>query len=146
VNRFRVSVDIGGTFTDAVAIDEKGNMWYSKVPTTQKDRTTGVMNSHRAVAGTIGISTSELPSQTAKFAHDTTATVNAMIQLSGVKIGLITTKGFKDHPILMKACMYNDYVTTKIHRGYRLPAGNEKDGPAVSVPGNNNSVPPRSVS
>src|SRR5262249_32353533 len=59
-----------------------------------------------------GIPTTELLSATPKLAHGTTATVNAMVQRKGAKVGLITTRGFRDHLILMKA-----------NRGIGVPEG-----------------------
>ena len=97
-----IGVDIGGTHTEAVAINQNGNRYYSKVPTTPGRLWIGVLDSIKAVAEKIGITPEDLLSSTAKFAHGTTQTVNAFVQRSGAKVGLITTKGFRDHVVMMK--------------------------------------------
>ncbi|MDP6495289.1 MAG: hydantoinase/oxoprolinase family protein, partial [Dehalococcoidia bacterium] len=61
------------------------------------------MNAVELIAESAGVSPGELLGNTQKVAHGTTATVNAMVQRRGAKTGLITTKGFKDHLIIMKA-------------------------------------------
>ncbi len=98
-----IGVDIGGTFTDAVMVNESGEVWYSKVPTTPENRFVGIMNSLNALSDSSGISLEKILSSTTKFAHGTTATVNAFIQRRGAKVGLLVTKGFKNTLDIMKA-------------------------------------------
>ena len=98
-----IGVDIGGTFTDAVMVNEAGEVWYSKVPTTPENRFVGIMNSLNALSDSSGISLDKILSTTTKFAHGTTATVNAFIQRRGAKVGLLVTKGFKNTLDIMKA-------------------------------------------
>jgi N-methylhydantoinase A len=98
-----IGVDTGGTFTDALAIDSMGRLHLAKTPSTPSDLSIGVLNSMELLARSAGVSTEELLGGAHKLAHGTTATVNAMVQRRGAKIGLITTRGFRDHLILMKA-------------------------------------------
>ena len=97
-----IGVDTGGTFTDSVLLGSNGKMLYSKVPTTPGDLSIGIMNSLLELCKPGDSELSEILSKTVKFAHGTTATVNAMIQRRGAKVGLITTKGFKDHLLIMR--------------------------------------------
>jgi N-methylhydantoinase A len=97
-----LGVDIGGTFTEAVAVDAEGGMNYAKTPTTYDDLAKGVFNALTELASLRGEETEELLRSADKFAHGTTHTVNAMIQRRGAKTGLITTKGFRDHFMIMK--------------------------------------------
>jgi len=87
--RSRLAVDIGGTFTDLVFLDEQsGKMGFEKAPTTPEDPARGVMTS---------IQKGQLPlEQMGLFIHGTTLALNALLESKGAKTGLITTKGFRD--------------------------------------------------
>jgi N-methylhydantoinase A len=81
-------VDIGGTFTDLVAVAGDGSMRVAKVASTPQNYAEGV------AAGLVklGIAGSEI----AHFAHGTTAAINAILTKNGASTGLITTRGFRD--------------------------------------------------
>ena len=83
-----VAIDIGGTFTDAVAIDYDGVIKTAKTSTTHDNLTVGAINSLKALE----INFDEVSS----FVHGTTAGLNALLERKGGKVALITTKGFKD--------------------------------------------------
>ena len=83
-----VAIDIGGTFTDAVAIDDNGVIKTAKASTTHDNLTVGAVNSLKALK----INFDEVSS----FVHGTTAGLNALLERKGGKVALITTKGFKD--------------------------------------------------
>ncbi len=91
-----IGVDSGGTFTDAVVIDEEGRITTSKAPSTPKDFSQGVFGSVQKSAELLGIATTELLAQTLLFAHGTTVATNALLTRTGAKVGHITTKGFED--------------------------------------------------
>ena len=82
-----VAVDIGGTFTDLVALDtDSGEMVTVKEPTVPSGFVEGVMEAlRRADAGVIG-----------QFRHGTTVGTNTIIERTGARTGLITTLGFRD--------------------------------------------------
>lgn len=85
----RFSVDIGGTFTDIVALDETtGRISLAKVETTPKYLAIGVKNTIDALDLNL--------EQVSLFLHGTTQGINALLQRKGAKTGLITTKGFRD--------------------------------------------------
>src|SRR6478752_2595388 len=98
-----IGVDTGGTFTDALAIDAAGRLHLAKTPSTPHDLSVGIMTALDLLAESSGIPARDYMSATRKLAHGTTATVNAMVQRVGARVGLITTRGFRDHLILMKA-------------------------------------------
>jgi N-methylhydantoinase A len=85
---YRVGADVGGTFTDLVAMDETGRVIVAKAPTTPDDQSDGVMDA----VSKAGI---ELP-RVDFFSHGTTVGVNAVIENKGARVGIITTKGFRD--------------------------------------------------
>jgi len=89
-------LDIGGTFTDCVLIDEHGDLTIAKSPSTPSDFTVGVLNAIESAAVKIGLSTAELLDLISVLAHGTTVGTNTIIQRRGAKVGLITTKGHND--------------------------------------------------
>ncbi len=85
----RVAVDIGGTFTDLVFLDERsGKMGFEKTQTTPEDPAKGVMASIQQ--GHVELERVGL------FVHGTTLGLNALLESKGARTGLITTKGFRD--------------------------------------------------
>lgn len=86
---YRLGVDVGGTFTDAVLVDEDtGEIWSTKVLTTADDLSVGVMEA---------IQWFDLPmSELRLIIHGYTAALNALLTRSGSKTGLLTTHGMRD--------------------------------------------------
>ena len=82
-------VDVGGTFTDLVLVDEAtGEVRLAKVPTTPENQAFGVL----AALAEAGVALGEL----ATIVHGTTTTTNALLERKIAKVGLITTRGFRD--------------------------------------------------
>jgi len=95
--KYRISIDVGGTFTDMVLLDEKtGNIGTFKTITTPFDLTKGILKDIKLAADNLGISISQLLNDTISIVHGTTATTNALIEGKTGKVGVITTKGFRD--------------------------------------------------
>ena len=89
----RLAVDIGGTFTDIVLMNDDGLVVSStKVPTTHADPSTGVLNGLQRV---LANSDSSLQ-QIGLFIHGTTLATNALIEKRGADVASITTEGFRD--------------------------------------------------
>lgn len=84
----KVATDIGGTFTDLVAIDENGKLILEKSHTTPPNFDQGVMD----VLEKSGVE----PGSIQAFFHGTTTIINALTERKGAKTALITTKGFRD--------------------------------------------------
>ena len=84
----RLAIDIGGTFTDAVAIDDDGHVFTAKTSTTPSNLAEGVINAIRALNVTLENVTS--------FIHGTTAGLNALLERRGANVALLTTRGFRD--------------------------------------------------
>ncbi|MBM7714985.1 N-methylhydantoinase A [Bacillus thermophilus] len=84
----RVATDIGGTFTDLVYVDEKGRVGIEKSHTTPPHFEKGVMD----VLNKAKVDTEKI----SMFIHGTTVIINALTERKGAKVGLITTKGFRD--------------------------------------------------
>jgi len=92
---FRISVDSGGTFTDGVVLDQKGQTLMTKAHTTPKDPTVGTINCLSKLAGLRGITLEELLGQTSTIIHGTTHATNVVATHSGARMGTIATKGFR---------------------------------------------------
>ena len=92
----RVSVDIGGTFTDMVITAPDGAAAMFKSPSTYGALSDGVLNCFRKAAKARGVSLEALLADVDTIIHGTTATTNALLTRSGVKTGMLTTKGFRD--------------------------------------------------
>ena len=89
----RLGVDIGGTFTDLVVIDEAtGTARVGKVLTTPKDPAHGVEEGIRALLDDAGVR----PDEVRAVVHGTTLATNALIEKKGAKTALLTTEGFRD--------------------------------------------------
>lgn len=102
--QFIVGVDVGGTFTDASAIRlSDGASFSAKAPTTPEDLLVGLTNALDALAAETGLPTNDLLRATLKFSHGTTQTSNVMFTWSGSRAGLVTTAGFGDELLIMRA-------------------------------------------
>lgn len=88
----RIGIDVGGTFTDVVLMDNRGKFFYIKTPTTHDDLAEGVLN---GIADVLKISGQSLQA-TDSIIHGTTIGTNAIVEGKGAKVGLITTRGFED--------------------------------------------------
>ncbi|EMP56965.1 hydantoin utilization protein A [Marinobacter santoriniensis NKSG1] len=89
---FRLGVDVGGTFTDLLLInDDTGATYTAKVPSTPSDSSVGVLNGIEKICRTSGID----PRQIRSVMHGTTVATNAILTQKGAKVGLVTTKGYK---------------------------------------------------
>jgi N-methylhydantoinase A len=98
-----IGVDTGGTFTDVVVLGNSGEVWTAKASTTPDDFSRGVMDAVAEAARAVGVEAAVLLGHTTLFKHGSTVATNALITHSGVKVGLITTKGFEDTTEIMRA-------------------------------------------
>jgi N-methylhydantoinase A len=89
---YRLGVDVGGTFTDLLLLDEKsGSFWRHKTPSTPHDSSVGILTGVEAVCANAGIS----PADIEFFLHGTTVATNAVLEGKGARVGLITTQGYR---------------------------------------------------
>jgi N-methylhydantoinase A len=93
---FRVGIDIGGTFTDAVVITSAGEMHIFKAPSTPVDSSIGLFDCLKKAADHFEMSLFEFLRRVELLVHGTTVATNTMLQYNGARTGLITTKGFRD--------------------------------------------------
>ncbi|MFC4766195.1 hydantoinase/oxoprolinase family protein [Effusibacillus consociatus] len=119
MSRYRVAVDVGGTFTDVFIFNEEtGEISVTKTPSTPHNPANGIING----IGQSGISLHDV----SIFSHGTTVGTNALITRKLPKMALITTKGFRDvHEIRRGTKLdlwdaYNDVAQPYIKRRDRL--------------------------
>ncbi|MER8880738.1 hydantoinase/oxoprolinase family protein [Mesorhizobium sp. M0684] len=118
---WRIGIDIGGTFTDAVLIDRSGKIEALKSPSRPDDPGAGIMTALTALAGKIGLTLHELLEGCGMVVHGATIATNTVLEGKGSKVGLLTTYGFRD--------------TLEIRRGIRLnPWDHRPAFPKVLVP------------
>ncbi|MYE53945.1 MAG: hypothetical protein F4X34_01950, partial [Chloroflexi bacterium] len=93
----RIGIDVGGTFTDLVAMDEGDSAPVAfKTPTTPADPSDGVLDGIEGLASSMGLDPRELLEQAQVVIHGTTVATNTLVERKGATVGLITTEGFRD--------------------------------------------------
>jgi len=143
----RVGVDVGGTFTDLVALGEDGTIAVRKVVTTPDDPAVGVFRAIDSLAGTgdegrgtghgAGAPVPPPPSPVPidALVHGTTIATNALLERRGARVVLVTTRGFEDLLWLRRqdrAALYDlarDHPPPLVARGDVVPVA-ERMGPA----------------
>ena len=89
---YRLGVDVGGTFTDLLLVNERsGETWKAKVSSTPADQSEGVLRGIERVCGLAAIS----PEQIDHVMHGTTIATNTVLTGTGARVGLVTTKGYR---------------------------------------------------
>src|SRR5215472_5338536 len=91
-----IGIDVGGTFTDLVAIDQVGHTVFAKSPSTPQDQSIGVMAGLEELARRLGLSLQAMLAQTERLVHGTTVATNALLERKGAKVALLTTEGHRD--------------------------------------------------
>lgn len=104
-----IGIDVGGTFTDLVVADANGTD-FVKVPSTPDDPARGVVDALQALAARQNRNLGELLAEIEVFIHGTTVATNTIVQRDGARIGLITTRGFRDLLELREGARDNRYV------------------------------------
>jgi N-methylhydantoinase A len=85
----RISVDVGGTFTDVIVLDEATNqLRLEKVETTPHDPAQGVLQGFKKAEAALG--------NIQYFVHGTTLGLNALLTRTGARVAIVTTRGFRD--------------------------------------------------
>lgn len=89
---YRLGVDVGGTFTDLLLINEdSGETFTAKVPSTPQDPSIGVLDGIDKICSSAAIQPAEIHA----VLHGTTVATNAILTRKGARVGLVTTQGYK---------------------------------------------------
>jgi N-methylhydantoinase A len=102
-HKYHVGVDIGGTFTDTIVIDDQGEVSIGKAPSTPPDFEQGFITSMGSAAERRGISLEEMLKGSHGLYHGCTVGTNALVERRTAKVGLLTTMGMRDTVFIMRA-------------------------------------------
>ncbi len=109
----RLAIDVGGTFTDVVLVDDdSASVWFAKVLSTPDDPSRGSLEGAGEILQRTGISSSVVHD----VVHATTVATNAVLEGKGAKTGMITTAGFRDALEMGREARYDIYDL-----GIRMP-------------------------
>ena len=92
----RIGIDVGGTFTDLVAVDPAGRSTLAKSASTPPDPSVGVLNGLGLLAEALGMDLPAMLAGTERIVHGTTVATNALLEHKGARVGLLTTEGHRD--------------------------------------------------
>src|SRR5499433_3009779 len=133
---WRIGVDIGGTFTDVVLVEEtRGEIAVVKVPTTPRDFCRGVVEA----LGTAIRERAVTPAEVTWLAHATTVVTNALLEGKGARTALITTVGMRDVLELRRSAraslydLFQDGPAVLVPRHLRLEVGERVDAQGAVV-------------
>jgi len=91
-----IGIDVGGTFTDFVAIDGEGRTVFAKALSTPQDQSIGVMAGLDELARRLDLTRTDMLAQTQRLVHGTTVATNALLERKGAKVALLTSAGHRD--------------------------------------------------
>ncbi|MBI3968797.1 MAG: hydantoinase/oxoprolinase family protein, partial [Chloroflexi bacterium] len=105
-NRFRLGIDIGGTFTDFSLMDEEsGRLRVFKTPSTPSQPQRAVVNGIEGIVAEFGVAAAAI----GYFVHGTTIAVNTVIERSGARTGILVTRGVRDLMTLGRSRLADTY-------------------------------------
>src|SRR6185503_10885475 len=93
---YRIGIDVGGTFTDLVAVDDAGHVTVAKAASTPHDQSEGLIEGLRLLAADLGTDLPGLLAATERIVHGTTVATNALLERKGARVGLLTTAWHRD--------------------------------------------------
>jgi len=93
---FRIGIDVGGTFTDLVAVDDQGRVTLAKSASTPSDPSIGVMDGLDLLAAEVSLDRGRFLADTELIVHGTTVATNALLERKGATVGMLTTDGHRD--------------------------------------------------
>ncbi len=99
---YHIGIDVGGTFTDCVAVADNGRIVQAKSLSTKGDPTVGMVRGIRALADRTGDDLGSLLRKTERLAHGTTIGTNLVVERKGAKVGLICSAGHGDAILMMR--------------------------------------------
>src|SRR6478735_2787708 len=95
-------IDVGGTFTDCVVVDDDGNVTVAKSSSTPGDFAQGMLDALAVAAERLGVSEEEFLPQVSALFHGTTVATNAMVERKGVDSAMVMTAGHGDGLRIMR--------------------------------------------
>jgi N-methylhydantoinase A len=100
---YYLGVDIGGTFTDCVAVADDGRVYQAKAPSTSDTSPVeGMMAGLELLAHAAGLSVDDLLAGAERLSHGTTISTNQVLERKGARVGLVATAGHGDALAMMR--------------------------------------------
>ena len=130
---WRVGVDVGGTFTDMVLRDDAGALWVFKAPSVPSDPSQGVKSVLDIAAAELSLTLPTLLQNCVLFFHGSTVATNTILEKKGAKVGLLTSKGFRDSLEIRRGIRENmwdhraPFPEVLVPRYLRRPVGGRLD-------------------
>src|ERR1700747_916821 len=93
---YTIGIDVGGTFTDLVAIHAAGPTVCAKSLSTPQDQSIGVIAGLEELARRLGLSVGDMLASTQRLVHGTTVATNALLERTGARVALLTPQGHRD--------------------------------------------------
>ncbi len=131
--RFKIGIDVGGTFTDLFLWSSNGKVGTFKVLSTPHDSSVGVVNGIERIAESYGVGIEDLAPRIDTIVHGTTVTTNAVLTRGGARVGLLTTLGVRDALEMRRGIREEQYnnryknVAPLVPRYLRQPVGGRID-------------------
>src|SRR4030042_17905 len=131
--KYKIGIDVGGTFTDFLLAQEDGTSQIYKVLSTPSDPSIGLMKGLEEMAKDRNISLQEFIKDVDMIVHGTTVTTNAVLTYRGAKTGLLTTKGVRDVLEMRRGIREEQYnnrytnVEPLVPRYFRFPVEERLD-------------------
>ncbi len=94
--KYKIGIDVGGTFTDFFLVSDKGNSVMHKTLSTPEDSSEGFITGLKEIAEILNLLECDFIDNIDTIVHGTTVSTNALLTMGGAKTALITTKGFRD--------------------------------------------------
>ena len=131
--KYKIGIDVGGTFTDFLLTMEDGSSQIYKVLSTPDDPSIATMQGLQEMADDRDVSLEEFLKEVTVIVHGTTVTTNAVLTYTGAKTGLLTTKGVRDALQMRRGIREEQYnnryenVEPLVQRYLRLPIDERLD-------------------
>jgi 5-oxoprolinase (ATP-hydrolysing) len=134
----RLGVDVGGTFTDLIYVDDDGVVSVHKVPSTPHDPSQATIDGALELCESADVAPAEID----QFFHGTTVATNIILEHNGAEVGMLTTKGFRDilhiarHKKPLNWSNFQDLPWQRyplVRRRYRLPVTERVTAPVGEV-------------
>ncbi len=138
-DRFKIGIDVGGTFTDLFLHSSGDEVATFKVLSTPDDPSIGVLHGLERIAQSLELEVGELATQVDTIVHGTTVTTNATLTRSGARVGLLTTHGVRDALEMRRGVREEQYdnryrnVTPIVPRRWRLVVRGRLDYQGVEI-------------
>lgn len=136
---WRIGVDIGGTFTDLVVLDNAGDFFVFKVPSTPGSPEMAIIKAVELAGKSFGISSEALLRGCIQFVHGSTVATNTLLERKGARVGMIVTEGFRDSIEIRRGIRENQwdhrapFPEVLIPRYLRLPVKERVDSAGKDV-------------